>query len=114
MSNSIDRQATINAIYEEFSYIYCNNCEKELDEDLCEDCHRKYMRWSASKKTIERVINSLPSAQPEIIKCKDCKYWNSSSCECPEHVVYCLDYMVGDMETEAEHFCGYAERRQDG
>ena len=51
-------------------------------------------------------------AQPEIIYCKDCKYWHSGSCECPEYIVFCQDYMVGDIETEAEHFCGYAERRK--
>ena len=51
-------------------------------------------------------------AQPEIVRCKDCKYWNSGSCEYREHAVNCQDYMVGDIETEAEHFCGYAERRE--
>ena len=60
------------------------------------------------------IIKKLPSAQPEIIWCKDCKYWNKGSCECREHAVNCQDYMVGDIETEAEHFCGYAERREDG
>lgn len=57
-------------------------------------------------------LKYLPSAQPEIIRCKDCKYWNSGSCECREIAVNCQDYYVGDMETEAEHFCGYAERRE--
>ena len=60
------------------------------------------------------AIKQLPSAQPEIIRCKDCKYWNKGSCEYREHAVNCQDYMVGDIETEAEHFCGYAERREDG
>ena len=60
------------------------------------------------------IIKKLPSAQPEIIRCKDCKYWNKGSCEYREHAVNCQDYMVGDIETEAEHFCGYAERREDG
>lgn len=58
------------------------------------------------------AIKRLPSAQPEIVMCKDCKYWNNGSCECREHAVNCQDYYVGDMETEAEHFCGYAERRE--
>ena len=60
------------------------------------------------------IIKKLPSAQPEIIRCKDCKYWNNGSCEYREHAVNCQDYMVGDIETEAEHFCGYAERRDNG
>ena len=50
--------------------------------------------------------------QPEIVRCEDCKYWHSGSCEYPEHVVNSQDYYVGDIETEAEHFCGYAERRE--
>lgn len=62
---SISRQAAVDAIYDAFSYAYCDNCEKEMNEDLCEDCHRKYQNWSASKKTIERVFNNLSSAQLE-------------------------------------------------
>jgi hypothetical protein len=57
----------------------------------------------------------LPPAQSEIIYCKDCKYWceywNSGSCEYPEHIVNSQDYMIGDIETDAKHFCGYAERK---
>ena len=69
--------------------------------------------WKAQCHSYEVTINRLTeSTQPEIIRCKDCKYWHSGSCECPEHVVYCQDYMVGDIETEAEHFCGYADMRE--
>ena len=57
-------------------------------------------------------LGELPSAQPEIIRCKDCQYWNKGSCECPEHAVNCQDYYVGDIETEAEYFCGYADMRE--
>ena len=59
-----------------------------------------------------KLIMQMPSAQPVIVPCVDCKYWHSGSCEYPERVVNCQDYYVGDMETEAEHFCGYAERRE--
>lgn len=61
----IKKKVAIDAVYEAFCYAYCDNCEKNLDEDLCGDCHRKYQNWSASYKTIEKVINALPSAQPE-------------------------------------------------
>lgn len=57
-------------------------------------------------------IKQLPPIQPEIIRCKDCQYWNNGSCEYPEHAVNSQDYWVGDIETEAEHFCGYAEKRE--
>ena len=56
-------------------------------------------------------LRQMSLAQPEIVRCKDCKYWNKGSCEYPEHAVNCQDYWVGDIETEAEHFCGYAERK---
>ena len=64
-NDCISRQAAIDTVYDAFSYAYCDNCENEMNEDLCEDCHRKYQNWSASKKTIEKVINDLPSAQSE-------------------------------------------------
>lgn len=68
MSNLISRQATIDAMYAEFEYVYCFNCDHEGNEEWCEDCHRKYMKWSASRNTIERVLNGLPSVQPETAK----------------------------------------------
>lgn len=64
MNDLISRQAAIDAIYETFCYAYCDNCEKEMNEDLCGDCHRKYQNWAASKKIISKTINSLPFAQP--------------------------------------------------
>ena len=57
-------------------------------------------------------IDAMPTIQPDIVRCKDCQYWNKGSCECREHAVNCQDYYVGDIETEAEYFCGYAERRE--
>ena len=71
--------------------------------------------WKEQCQSYEQTINKLReslSTQPEIIRCKDCKYWHSGSCEYPEHAVNCQDYWVGDIDTEAEHFCGYAERRE--
>lgn len=61
----ISRQEAIDAVYEAFCYAYCDNCEKDMNEDLCGDCHRKYQNWAASKKAVESAINSVPFAQPE-------------------------------------------------
>ena len=30
----------------------------------------------------EKNLNELPSAEPEIVRCEDCKYWNSKQTEC--------------------------------
>jgi hypothetical protein len=55
---------------------------------------------------LELMIRELPSAQPEIIRCKDCKYWKRSSC--------CEGY-CGEIDMEGfdeDHYCGFAERRE--
>ena len=46
------------------------------------------------------MIHRLPSAQPEVIRCKDCKYYDPND--------HC--YLQG---AEANDFCSYAERRTD-
>ena len=109
MSDLIERQKAIEAIYETFCYAYCDNCEKEMNEDLCGDCHRKYQNWSASKKTIEKVINNLPSEQPEIIHCKDCKHFGVDRYK---KLTWCsrINYGYG---YQADDFCSRAERRTD-
>ena len=58
-----------------------------------------------------KYIESLPSAQPEIIRCKDCKYMtehyytdgNTPYWTCSEW----------DSGTDYDGFCHYAERRTD-
>ena len=51
---------------------------------------------------ITGVIKDEPSAQPEIIRCKDCKYYDGNPCE------------IVDYYNTADDFCSYAERRTDG
>ena len=99
MDDLISRQVAIKKFNErQRKLIYCFGFENDMV---------KIMNIAKS------IIIAIPPAQPEIIRCKDCKHWNKGSCECREHAVNCQDYMVGDMETEAEHFCGYAKRRTD-
>ena len=58
------------------------------------------------------VFEELPSAQPEIIKCKDCLHW----------VRTCGDnqWGLGDCDVFDKHlvmcegYCAWAERRTDG
>ena len=44
-----------NFLYEELCGIYCNTCKNDLDDDLCGDCHRKYMNWAISRSTAEEL-----------------------------------------------------------
>jgi Zn ribbon nucleic-acid-binding protein len=59
---------------------------------------------------IRDAINELPSAQPEIIRCKDCKY--------SEHLYRdksrCFLWAEDGIDVFDDGFCNYAERRQDG
>ena len=54
---------------------------------------------------IGEAIRQLPSAQPEIIRCKDCKHYNAG--------FECLIEGYG-IEYDEDYFCGSAERRTDG
>lgn len=51
-------------------------------------------------------IERLPSAQPEIIMCRDCKYWVSHCC-------YEGNRILHGLFTHESDFCAWAERRED-
>ena len=56
----------------------------------------------------EKNLNELPSAQPEIIRCRDCKH--------SEHWYKrrCFLWAENGIDVFDDGFCNYAERRQDG
>lgn len=73
-----------------------------VKEDLCNQ-----HRWDEAREyegIIER-LNDLPSAQPEIVRCKDCKYHDDEE----PGAVYCPDW-VGGWVSE-DFFCAGGERR---
>jgi hypothetical protein len=70
-------------------------------------------KWCAMAEA-KMVIENLPSAQPEIIRCKDCKHlkkWRSEESakkfgqiyECARNVFDC---------PKPEDFCSHAERKE--
>ena len=56
----------------------------------------------------EVAIKKLPSAQPEIIRCKDCKHWQKSSINYNEYVCYWGGYVK-----QEDDFCSWAERKEE-
>ena len=68
-------------------------------------------------------IKQLPSAEPDIIRCKDCKHWipydwmfsevwqSKNIADYPEDDIGCD---LCDMAMKANDFCSRAERRDDG
>ena len=88
MSDLISRQAVLDK-----AYPYGNG---DAPEGFCVDVED---------------IQALPSAQPEIVRCKDCKYSHMTyDGDCKYCDIWFPDepeYMPGD------YYCGSAERRQD-
>jgi hypothetical protein len=109
MDDLISRQ---DAIRIASGYCHPANIAKELSklpaaqpdaDEWCTDCkeydHERHCcpRWS-------RVIReTLKDAQPEIIRCKDCKYWGKRGL-CDK-----WDYYISN----DYFYCGCAERRTD-
>lgn len=78
------------------------------------DCFRdwfdKYGDVHTPDEMLEyRAIELLPSAQPEIIRCKDCKYNDLEEQNSTTRWLPCIDAAWPD-----DWFCGCAERRKDG
>lgn len=73
-----------------------------------EYCTSKIRRFD-----IEDLKQYLTYLESRITHCDDCVYWNDGSCNCPNIVVNCQDYYVGDIQTNADDFCSYAERRDN-
>ena len=55
---------------------------------------------------IAKEIAELPSAQPEIIRCKDCKHYQ-------EDHLFRIGFCDGRQRNN-DDFCSRAERREDG
>lgn len=85
MSDLISRQDAIDALISLFGF----NAEEEYGSALIE------------------TINGLPSAEPEIIRCKDCKDYrrwiDTDICFCDK----------SEVEVTDNDFCSKAERRTD-
>ena len=58
----------------------------------------------ADTQEVLRIVKRLPSAQPEIIRCRDCK-------KCQIDSIY-HDYWCDGRKVWKDHYCGYAERKE--
>ena len=95
MNDLISRQAAIDALRD---YLI----EKRCPDDGTLTC-----------RLIENeVINKLPSAQPEIVRCGECKWWNFA----PDNTMlpdwHGCRYYGARMHTRVEDFCSRGERRE--
>ena len=108
MDDLISRQAAISAIDE----CYCGG------EDSCGE------PWIYKENAVEAIqmIEPIPPAEPQIVRCKDCKHWipydwmfsemwqSKNIADYPEDDIGCD---CCDMAMKANDFCSRAERRTE-
>ena len=98
MSDLISRQAAIEAIEAE------------------KIAHGQYLTSSyVGYEFAEDAIRKLPSAQPDIIRCKDCEF--SHMTNDGKYCKYCDQFTddygwMMEMYFDADFFCRFAERRE--
>ena len=95
MSDLISRKATIDKINEQQrKMIYCFGFENELVRIM---------------DIAEKIVIAMPSAQPEIIRCKECR-WGREVCG---NIECFADTNVPPEYHGYEWFCPNGERRTD-
>ena len=107
--------------------IYRQTAIDEIDEWIKAFRENGHKESAADACLIQDGIIKLPSAQPEIIRCKDCKHWRQQTnyqgaplsfgfCESDDmwRSLYGETYEVSHIDTDDDFYCGYAERRTDG
>ena len=102
MKDLIDRQAAIEAIKED--KIDLTNPNVVAVFKATGDFEKVETQVMTCDRHI-KILKDLPSAQPEIIRCRDCKHWREDH-TCREHS------LVSPMM--AYDFCSRAERREEG
>ena len=95
MSDLISRQAATEAI--EKLYLPLTKGETEAKEI-------NRIAWRCALSCAEGIIGTLPPAEPEIIRCKDCKHWYNDA-----DTGMACEYT--NMSQPEDGFCNWAERR---
>lgn len=69
--------------------------------DVCE--HYRYGSWrhGFSSQLVRLMVSEMPTIDAvEVVRCKDCKYWNNGDC-------YRLEL------SRPDDFCSYGERKEE-
>ena len=94
--------------------------QPESARDYCAECdHIEMCRWYPYEGC---EFRSLPSAEPEVIRCKDCKWWDRKSkdspmgyCHACKHGHYSRHWEISIRRTyEEDFFCADAEPKMYG
>ena len=114
--DTISRQDAMNELKEMQNYISCKIfCAENNPTEYAEDYIRNMEQQSVGIVHAEHRILELPSAQPEIIRCKDCKHLQK--CRSEESAkkfgqIYTCAKNVFDCP-KPKDFCSHGERRTE-
>lgn len=115
MSDLIDRQAAIDSLD-----VGAELLRRVLDDTDIVGVEREKYEWGLG--LIESCIldmKELPSAQPEIIRCKDCKHFELSKDELASQYKISGCFRLKNLSaeypllTDGNGFCSWAERRTE-
>ena len=94
-----------------------------IDRQAAIDLWERYRPYIATKASeYDTELKKLPSAQPEIILCRDCKYWLPHEQfgydeDNEEYHDYCAKLVPEDeyyaFRRHADEWCSRAERREE-
>ena len=99
-NDTISRKAAIEEM-KGHRALYCDN----TPDTFSKLSYAEKSRVDELDTAIATLVN-LPSAQPEIIHCRDCNHWSRES--------ICDGFCSEDcMRHDEDFYCGYAERRTD-
>jgi hypothetical protein len=75
--------------------------------------------WELTGAEIREVINSQPTIQPEIVRCKDCKWWdryndNNGYCMAAKSCTYTSHWDIQIRRTyDGDFYCAHAEPKEE-
>ena len=109
----IDADALVEKLQTDFKRVFTNAGKKVKPED--------YYIKRASIFEADRFkceiddFCEMVAAQPtvdavEVVRCKDCKYWEKGK----DYEPYCNHYGSGMADTVEDDFCSYGERKDNG
>lgn len=70
-------------------------------------------RLIIAKTLLETVLQDMPTAEPEIIRCKDCKWYGRVDKRRFYRGMDCMQKRIETIVPDKD-FCSRAERRSDG
>ena len=53
------KEKILELLYQQLGGIYCDSCEYQDNEEYCEGCHRKYMKWAISKNATDGLAEAI-------------------------------------------------------